>query len=106
MAAAHVNRQPRAERVPREVDRPDPEPADDGGHGIGVIGKAEIPCRVSGATAAGCVPGDDVVVMGQALQLRACLETLAWPTGCDWIVAVRGVSLRRYASAGPHDPDL
>jgi hypothetical protein len=38
--------------------------------------------------------------------LRACLETSVWPTGCDRIVAVCGVSLRRYASADPHDPDL
>src|SRR5262249_62392655 len=40
-----------------------------GGDRIGVVGKAEIRRRVGGATAAGCVPGDDVVLMGQALQL-------------------------------------
>lgn len=36
----------------------------------------------------------------------ACLETLVWPTGCDRVVAVRGVSLPRYGRAGPRDPDL
>ncbi len=47
----------------------DPERADEGGDRIGVVAKAEIRYRVGGATAAGCVPGDDVVLTGQALQL-------------------------------------
>ena len=71
VAAVDVDRQPRAERVPSEVDRPCPERADEDGDRIGVVGKARIRCRVGGATAAGRIPGDDVVLTGQGLQLGA-----------------------------------
>lgn len=59
VTAVDVYRQPRAESMPGEVDRSDPERADKGGDRIGVVGKAETRWRVSGAAAAGCVPGDE-----------------------------------------------